>query len=126
MNEMADHGLTARQMRVIAETLQPYLDKIAKVGLFGSRATGTWRDNSDIDLVLYGSLDARDVDRLSTLFEEASLPMSVDVSAYHLIDYPPLKAHIDAVMTPLFADARSVREVGRNGSKDEIDTLSGL
>ena len=108
---MANHGLTERQMLVIAEALRPYLHKISKVGLFGSRATGTYRENSDVDIVLYGSLDANDVDRLHTLFDDSSLPMSVDISAYHLIDYPPIKAHIEAVMKPLFADAQSVRDV---------------
>jgi len=108
---MADHGLTERQVRVIADTLRPYLDKISKVGLFGSRATGTYRENSDVDMVLYGSLDANDVDRLHTLFDDSSLPMSVDVSAYHLIEYPPMRAHIEAVMKPLFADAQSARDV---------------
>jgi predicted nucleotidyltransferase len=108
---MARHGLTMRQLGVIADTLRPYLDKISSVGLFGSRAVGSYRDNSDIDMVLFGTLEAKDVDRLHSLFEDSSLPMSVDVTAYHLIDYPPLKAHIDAVMLPLFADAQSLRDV---------------
>lgn len=102
---MADHGLTERQVQVIADTLRPYQGKISRVGLFGSRATGAYRENSDIDLVLYGALDAHDVDRLHTLFEESSLPMSVDVTAYHLIAYPPMKAHVDTVMSPLFSGA---------------------
>jgi predicted nucleotidyltransferase len=114
---MADHGLTERQVRVIADTLRPYLHKISKVGLFGSRATGTYRENSDIDMVVFGSLDANDIDRLHTLFEDSSLPMSVDVSAYHLIDYPPMKAHIDAVMKPLFADARSLQQCSLGADK---------
>ena len=108
---MSNHGLTERQVRVIAEILRPFLHKISKVGLFGSRATGTYRENSDIDMVLYGPLEATDVDRLHTLFDDSSLPMSVDVSAYHLIDHPPMKAHIEAVLKPLFADAQSVRDV---------------
>lgn len=114
---MADHGLTQRQVRVIADTLRPFLGKITRVGLFGSRATGAYRENSDIDLVLYGALDAHDVDRLHTLFEESSLPMSVDVSAYHLIDYPPMKAHVDDVMRPLFADTDILRDTMAGGLK---------
>ena len=100
---MGDHGLTERQLQIIADTLRPYAKKITTIGLFGSRATGTYRENSDIDLVLYGTLDENDVDHLHTLFEESSLPVKVDVMAYHLIDYPPLKAHVTAVMRPLFS-----------------------
>ena len=88
---------------MIADVLRPYASRLEMVGLFGSRATGTYRENSDIDLVLYGAVDQSDVDRLYTLFEESLLPMTVDVTAYHLICYPPLKAHITEVMRPLFA-----------------------
>lgn len=75
---------------------------IDRVAVFGSRATGRYRPNSDLDLVLYGSADAADCDRLWTLFQESSLPFSVDVVSYAAIDSPPLRAHIDAVARPLF------------------------
>jgi predicted nucleotidyltransferase len=90
-------------LRVIANILRPFAARITTVGLFGSRATGVYRDNSDIDLVLYGPLTENDIDRIYTLFQESSLPVSVDVTAFELIDYPPLKAHITAVMKPLFS-----------------------
>ena len=99
---MSQYGLSKHQIKLIHDVLKPYCDKIEKVGLFGSRATNTFRDNSDIDLVLYGaSLCEADIDRLHTLFEETILPYSVDVTAYHLIDYLPLKQHIDAVIVEL-------------------------
>ena len=75
------------------------------VGLFGSRATGTARPNSDVDLVVYGDIGQPVVDRLWTLFDESGLARTVDVVAYDLIEHPPLKAHIDAVMVPLFSRA---------------------
>ena len=99
---MNNHGLTDGQLRIITDIMRPFTDKITTVGLFGSRATGTYRDNSDIDIVLYGHLSEADIDRLYTIFEESSLPLKVDVTAFDLIDYPPLKAHIMAVMRPLF------------------------
>lgn len=99
---MPHHGLTEQQLCIIADTLRPFARTIAHVGLFGSRAMGTWRENSDIDLVLYGTIDEREIDRLRTLFEETLLPIRVDHVTNHLVDYPPLKAHIDAAMIPLF------------------------
>jgi uncharacterized protein len=98
---MTAHGLTEQQLGIIAETLRPFADKITTVGLFGSRATGTYRENSDIDLVLYGMVTEKDIDRLCTLFDDSALPMSVDVVAFDLIDYPPLKLHVATVMQPL-------------------------
>ncbi|NUN15685.1 MAG: nucleotidyltransferase domain-containing protein [Myxococcales bacterium] len=100
---MSKHGLTPDQMEQIAAVLHPYADKIETVGLFGSRAQGTYRPNSDVDLVIRGNLDEADVDRLYTLFEESSLPFQFDVIAYHRIAYPPLKRHIDQVFCPILS-----------------------
>jgi uncharacterized protein len=100
-SETSFHGLKDEHISLILDTLKPYADKITQVGLFGSRATGTYRDHSDIDLVLYGTLDEADLDHLHTLFDESPLPMAVDVKLYHLIDYQPLKEHIDSVAKAL-------------------------
>ena len=106
---MPDHGLTHEQLRIIHDILSSYADRIERVGLFGSRAKGTARKNSDIDIVLYGTLDDALIDRLWTLFDESSLVLKVDVNAYDRIAYPPLKAHIDAVMMPLFTQEDLMR-----------------
>ncbi len=97
-----DHGLTAKQLVTIKRILAPYADVITRVDLFGSRATGVCRPDSDIDLVLHGQLDGRTIDRLWTLFHESSLPVAVDVMGYHLTTDRPLRAHIDEVRQPLF------------------------
>lgn len=99
---MTDHGLTDREVGILREVLAPYADLITRAGLFGSRATGRAQPNSDIDLVLYGPIDQATLDRLWTLFDESGLSRRVDLMAYDLIEHPPLKAHIDRVMVPLF------------------------
>lgn len=97
-----DHGLTAKQLLTIKRILAPYADAITRVDLFGSRATGACRPDSDIDLVLHGQLGEKAVDRLWTLFHESNLPVTVDVMSYDLTTYQPLKAHMDEVRQPLF------------------------
>ncbi len=72
------------------------------MAVFGSRAQGKHRVNSDLDIVLYGSVDEAVCDRLWTLFHESRLPFAVDVASYSTITYAPLRAHIDAVARPLF------------------------
>lgn len=99
---MTKHGLTGPQLQTLKQILSPFAASIERVGLFGSRATGHHRPNSDIDLVIYGALDEPTVDRISTLLNESSLPVKVDVVAYHLVTYPPFKEHIDGVMLPIF------------------------
>ena len=101
---MVNHGLTNTQLDTIKHILAPFASEIDHVGLFGSRATGTYRENSDIDLVIYGQLTQATADRLSTLFDESNLPVKVDVHAYTLITYPPLKQHMDTAMRLLFVE----------------------
>lgn len=102
-HNLSKHGLTPDQIAQIAAVLYPYADKIETVGLFGSRAQGTYRPNSDVDMVIKGNLNEDDLDRLHTLFDESLLPFKFDVNAYHLIDYPPLKQHIDMVFCPILS-----------------------
>ena len=97
-----DHGLSTMHLETIKRILAPYSRRIDRVALFGSRAAGNFRHNSDIDLVLYGDLEEEWVDRLWTLFYESNLPFSVDVKGYDLIQYRPLKRQIDQVGKLLF------------------------
>lgn len=97
-----NHGLSDRQLTVLKQILSLYAEEIASVDLFGSRATGDYRPNSDIDLVVRGSLKEKQIDRLWSIFQESSLPFSVDVKSYELTTYPPLRSHIDKVCKTLF------------------------
>ncbi len=97
-----NHGLSDRQLTVLKQILSLFADEITSVDLFGSRATGDYRPNSDVDLVLRGGIEEKQIDRLCTLFQESNLPFSVDVKSYELTTYPPLRAHMDKVCKTLF------------------------
>ena len=97
----ADHGLSQQHIEVMKRIFAQWADRITLVALFGSRAKGKYRPNSDVDLVLYGDIPDKLVDRLWSLFHESSLPFAVDVKSYGSINYPPLKTHIDRVAKPL-------------------------
>jgi predicted nucleotidyltransferase len=112
---MVDHGLSKAHVSMIAEVLAPFAPHIDSVGLFGSRATGTQKPGSDIDLVLYGPLTEAMVDRLWTRFTESLLPFSVDVVAYSCIQWPALQRHIDTVMLPLLSQQDLIR-LGRKAA----------
>ena len=92
---MTDHGLSTRHIGGIAKILRENCPAIQKASLFGSRATGRYKSYSDIDLVLYGDINAATADRLWTLFDESSLPYKVDVQVFDLVGYPPLIRHIE-------------------------------
>jgi len=102
MNVDIRHGLSENELSIMLEVLRPYKAKIDKAGIFGSRASDQYKDYSDIDLVLYGVLDQREIDRLNTLFDESNLGLRVDIKNYRDISYPPLKRHIDSSVRILF------------------------
>ncbi len=97
-----NHGLRISYLDVIRKTLKSNCNNISSVALFGSRATGHYRPNSDIDLVIYGDITEQEKDRLYTCFLESMLPYNVDIANYSRITYPPFKRHIDACAKTLF------------------------
>lgn len=94
--------LSDRHLEIVRAVLAPYRDKIRHAAVFGSRATGRARPNSDLDLVLYGTLDPGDQAELWADFEESDLPITVDVLFYDQIEFGPLRRHIDRVAKPLW------------------------
>lgn len=81
------------------------LKEITEVILFGSRAKGTYRQGSDVDLSIKGKGVTHDtVLQLSDkLNEERPLPYFFDVVDYNSLNVDdPLKQHIDRVGIVLF------------------------
>ena len=71
---------------------------IERVVIYGSRAKGTQRHASDIDLCIEGdSLAVTDLLRLENAIDDLLLPWRVDLALRHTIDDPDLLAHIDRV-----------------------------
>jgi len=103
-----NHGLTPAQLDRIKEILAPFAERLDRVVLFGSRASGTYRPSSDIDLALYGQIEEKDVDRLHSLFMESNLPVRVDVVKYQTINSVALKQHIEQAGVTLFEKEDSI------------------
>ncbi|MDH4321036.1 MAG: nucleotidyltransferase domain-containing protein [Desulfobulbaceae bacterium] len=66
--------------------------------LYGSRAKGTQRQGSDIDLTLKGAgLDLQILNKISRELDDLLLPYTFDLSIYHQISNPDLLDHIQRV-----------------------------
>lgn len=102
MQTTVDHGLNLSQVQKIKSIISQSAPEAERVALFGSRANGTYKNYSDIDLVIYGDVNRAAINRLSTLFLESNMPYKVDVTAYKLVGYLPLKRHIDDHNKTLF------------------------
>ena len=72
--------------------------EVEKVMLYGSRAKGTYRPGSDIDLTLMGSaLNLKTLFRIETELDDLLLPYMIDLSIFEHIDNPDLLDHIRRV-----------------------------
>ncbi len=70
-------------------------ERIEEAILYGSRAVGTYRRGSDIDLTLKGNtLTLSDLFRLENEIDDLLLPYTFDISLYHQISHPALLDHI--------------------------------
>lgn len=95
--DLLNSGLSRGQIDVIWHVFGSH-PKIAKVLLYGSRAKGNYRENSDIDLTLQGDdLTFSDLAKIDASLDDLLLPYTIDLSLYHQIDNPELVAHIDRV-----------------------------
>lgn len=65
--------------------------------LFGSRAKGTFRSGSDVDLAVRGCSETDVIQLSAALNEETVLPYFFDVVAYETIQNDDLVEHIDRV-----------------------------
>ena len=77
---MKTFGLSADHLALLQRLLSKHLgqNQEAKVYLFGSRALGTFRKNSDIDLLLENT-DPKSVDNLRASLEDSDLPFKADL-----------------------------------------------
>lgn len=69
--------------------------RIEKVILYGSRAKGTFKPYSDVDITLVGSdLSTTDLADTMNAIDDLLLPYMFDVSLYHKLKSPKLLDHI--------------------------------
>ena len=88
-------GLTQKELEILKSVFQKF-DEINEVILFGSRALGTHKKSSDIDLAIKGKVDINTLSKLKyTLEEDTILPYFFDVVIYDNIKNIELKNHID-------------------------------
>jgi uncharacterized protein len=88
-------GLTQKELEILKNVFKKF-DNIREVILFGSRALGTHKTASDIDLAIKGDVDINTLSKLKyTLEEDTFLPYFFDVVIYDNLDNLELKKHID-------------------------------
>lgn len=99
---MKYNGLSDKQQTVLITILKNN-NRVKSACLFGSRAIGTYKENSDIDIVLIGDeLTLTDLANLLNQIELTTIPYKVDLLIKHKIKNSALLEHIDKLAVKLF------------------------
>ena len=101
----SDFGLKPDVLSEICSVFAGF-PKVGKVVLYGSRAKGNWRPESDIDLTLVAakseSIDLDLLYKIDDALDELMLPYTFDLSVLALIDNENLVDHIRRVGVTLY------------------------
>lgn len=73
-------------------------NRVERIFIYGSRAKGTYKNGSDIDLVLEGEkLTFEDLSEIEVQLDDLLLPYKIDLSTLKGVTYHELKDHIARV-----------------------------
>ena len=88
------YGLTDKELEIIIILFSRF-ENIEKVYLFGSRAKGTYKPFSDIDITLVGdSITHSDLNNIILAIDDLMLPYQFDISLFSNLKNEALVDHI--------------------------------
>lgn len=94
--ETQESGLSAADIKKIHAVFTRH-PGVQKAILYGSRAKGTHRPGSDIDITLKGNISWDELQAITQELDDLMLPYEFDLSVYTMIDNPNLLDHIKRV-----------------------------
>lgn len=89
-----EFGLNEREIEPIRDVFRSH-PEVREVRIYGSRAMGSHRKESDIDLAVWGELGEREIRAIAGELDELPLPYLFDVERYGAIRHEGLRKHID-------------------------------
>ena len=118
-------GLKDKHRKTIMDILSSN-KKVERAVLFGSRATGTFTIDSDVDLALWGKeLTSKDLSRLSGKLEESSVPQEVDLLLYKSIKSEKLLKEIDKYSVEWYKKLKKNRKGWRKMKIEDMANIVG-
>jgi len=102
-------GLEVQVIENIISVLEQH-PKVDKAFVFGSRAKGNYRPDSDIDIAIKANeITTDDIIALSVAIETKGITHKFDLLAYNSIKEPALKEHIDRVGIEFYSRWRETK-----------------
>mgnify|MGYP000320015623 FL=1 len=85
-------GINEKTLKIIKDIIGKY--NVEKRVIFGSRARGTYRYNSDIDIAIFGTINRNDFNRLLDELMESDCIYKIDLVHFERISNEGLKKDI--------------------------------
>lgn len=123
-------GLGASDIQGIRDVFTRFA-QVQSVVLYGSRAKGTYKPGSDIDLTIKGEgLKLEDQHAISYALDELDLPYTFDLSIFDHLENPDFLNHIERVGVTIYKakkeEAAGPAQSEAQLEKDLIKRLTGL
>ncbi|MDN5359858.1 MAG: uncharacterized protein PWQ84_921 [Thermotogaceae bacterium] len=97
------YGLNEKTLESIIEVFSHY-PKIEKAILYGSRAKGTYKKGSDIDIALVGkNLNIKELNQIWIELDDLMLPYQFDLTLYNILSNDEFIDHIDRVGIEIYS-----------------------
>jgi len=91
------YGLNEETIEMICKVLSRH-PNVEKAVLFGSRAKGTYKAGSDIDLSLHGAaMTATELGEIDSEWDDLLLPYTIDLLIFDRLTHENLREHIERV-----------------------------
>lgn len=99
------NGLPGPVIQKICAVFAHY-PQVEKAVLYGSRAKGTYKNGSDIDLTLHGgdALTLNVLCKIANDLDDLYLPYTIDLSIFHDISDPDVIGHIQRVGVRIYEE----------------------
>lgn len=102
---MNKFGLDDSVVRMLLQILAKY-PQVLQAKLYGSRAKGNYKLQSDIDLAIYGEeIDRFILGEIITEIKDSNIPYQVDIQHYQSLNNLELIDHIDRVGVLIYLKA---------------------
>lgn len=96
------YGLKERDLKTIFEILDKY-SEVRLFHIFGSRAKGTQKPGSDIDLaIMNDGVSDTTILKIKSELEDNSLPYFIDLVNFPKLKHPEFIEHIESVGKPFY------------------------
>lgn len=93
---MTQPALSKHELGLITSVFRKH-PQVEAAKVFGSRAKGNSTASSDVDLALWGDVDALRAERIAAELDELPLAYRFDVKSFTLIKLQTLQEHIERV-----------------------------